>query len=365
MKKFHPSWVAAAATALLVACSGGGEGNQSARVEYGKMVTFGDSLSDVGSYNVGIVAYMGGGRYSINTGDAVNWTELLATTLGVDALCSAQTGLNTNQALVGFPPVPEVNHTGCYSYAQGGARVTNPIGPGNAALLALGDASGALGQLTKPVVEQISRHLAASGGSFASDDLVTVMAGGNDLFMQLAAFSAMVGAGVPVAQAQETVVTAMGTAGAELASYVKNDIVGKGATHVVVVNVPDAANAPAFLGETDTQALVTAMLATYNGQLAAGLAGTSDNVLLVDAYTVSQDQAAHPAQYGLTNVTTPACDLTDALAALPTSLVCTTDTLVAGVTETWQYADTVHPSPYGYKLLAQLVTAEMSKKGWL
>jgi phospholipase/lecithinase/hemolysin len=155
----------------------------------------------------------------------------------------------------------------------------------------------------------------------------------------------------------------MGQAGAELAAYVTTQIVANGATHVVVVNVPDAANAPAFLGSPDTQALVTAMLTTYNGQLAAGLAASSDKVLLVDAYTVSQDQAVHPTQYGLSNVTEPACDLEHM--PLATSLACTVDTLVTGVTETWQYADTVHPTPYGYKLLAQLVTAEMSKKGWL
>jgi outer membrane lipase/esterase len=365
MKKFHPSWVAAAATALLVACSGGGEGDQSPRVEYGKMVTFGDSLSDVGSYNVGVVAFMQGGRYTVNTGAAVNWTELLAATLGLEALCSAQTGLNTNQALVGFPPVPEVNHDECYSYAQGGARVTNPVGPGNAALLALGDASGALGQLTKPIVEQIGRHLAAVGGTFAEDDLVTVMAGGNDLFMQLAAFEAMVAGGMPVDQASEAVVTAMGQAGGELAAYVKTMIVDNGAKRVVVVNVPDAATAPAFLGSPETQALVTAMLTTFNGQLAAGLAGTEENVLQVDAYTNSQDQIANPAQYGLTNVTTPACDLEGALVSLPTTQVCSTGTLVAGAAETWQFADSVHPTPYGYKLLAQLVTDNMSKKGWL
>ena len=49
---------------------------------------------------------------------------------------------------LGFPPVPVVNHAEWYSFAQGGARVSNPMGPGNAALLALGDPSGALGQLT-------------------------------------------------------------------------------------------------------------------------------------------------------------------------------------------------------------------------
>lgn len=367
MKRFHPSWLAAASAALLVACSGGGDGDQSPRVAYGKMVTFGDSLSDVGSYNVGVVAAFGGGRYSINSGDPVNWTELLAATLGLDPLCAAQTGLNTNQVLVGFPPVPEVNHEGCYSYAQGGARVTNPVGPGNAALLTLGDPGGALGQLTKPIVEQIARHLAKPevGGRFAADDLVTVMAGGNDLFMNLATFEAMVGGGVPVDTATATAMAAMQQAGTELATYVKDQIVANGAQRVVVLNVPDASTAPAFLGSPEIQPMVLAMVQAFNASLAAGLNGTSDHVLLVDVFSGSKDQVSHPAQYGLTNVTTPACDLTGALAALPTSLVCTPRTLVSGAAETWAFADGVHPTPYGYKLMAQLVTAEMAKKGWL
>ena len=364
MKRFHPSWVAAAAAALLVACSGGGAGDQSPRVAYGKLVTFGDSLSDVGSYNVGVVAAMGGGRYSFNTGDSVNWTELLATTIGVDALCPAETGLNSAAELGG--PVPVVDHAGCYSYAQGGARVTDPVGPGNAALLALGDPSGALGQLTKPVVSQIAAHLAATGGTFASDDLVTVLAGANDVFMNLATFQTLVASGKSVQEATDIVVAAMTKAGTELAGYVKDQIVAKGATHVVVVNVPDITVTPAFLADdSDTKALVTGMTQAFNGALAAGLASNESTVLQVDLYTTSQDQSAHPTQYGLTNVTTPACDLAGALAQLPTSLVCTTDTLVEGVAETWAFADTVHPTPYGYKLIAQLVNIEMAKKGWL
>lgn len=363
MKRFHPSWVAAAAAALLVACSGGGAGDQSPRVAYGKLVTFGDSLSDVGSYNVGVVAAMGGGRYSVNTGDSVNWTELLATTIGVDALCPAETGLNSAAELGG--PVPVVDHAGCYSYAQGGARVTDPIGPGNAALLALGDPSGALGQLTKPVVEQISRHLTAVGGSFESNDLVTVMAGGNDMFMNLSTFDALVAGGMDATAATEQVVGAMGTAGAELAGYVKSQIVANGAKRVVVVNLPDVAVTPAFLTNTDAKPLIDLMSQAFNDALSKGLEGTEENVLLVNLYATSQDQSAHPTQYGLTNVTTPACDLTGALVQLPTSLVCTTDTLVEGVSETWAFADTVHPTPYGYKLIAQLVDIEMAKKGWL
>lgn len=367
MKRFHPSWVAAAAAALLVACSGGGAGDQSPRVAYGKMVTFGDSLSDVGSYSVGVVAAMGGGRYTVNSGDAVNWTERLAATLGLDALCAAQTGLNSAADLGGHQTITD--HATCFSYAQGGARVTNPIGPGNEILWTVyGDESGKLGQLTDPIVNQIARHLAKTevGGQFASDDLVTVMAGGNDLFMNLSAFESLVAGGMSVEEASATVVALMQTAGTELAGYVKDQIVAKGAARVVVVNLPDVSLTPAFLTESDdTRALVLGMVQTFNGALAAGLAGTDANVLQVDAYTVGQDQAANPAQYGLTNVTTPACDLEGALVSLPTSLVCSTDTLVSGAAETWEYADGVHPTPYGYQLLAQLVTAEMAKKGWL
>ena len=364
--KFHLSWVAAAAAALLVACSGGGAGDQSPRVEYTKLVTFGDSLSDVGSYGVGIVAAFGGGKYTINGSDeSLNWTELLATTIGVDPLCPAQTGLNSIAELGG--PVPVVNHDGCYSYAQGGARVTEPWGPGNINLLInFGDPNGALGQLTDPVKNQIQRHLDAVGGSFAAGDLVTVLAGGNDLFMNVAAYGSMLAGGVPEDQAHEAVVAAMELAGTELAGYVKDQIVAKGATRVVVVNVPNASKSPAFAG-TPTAALADELVTKYNAMLAAGLAGTGDHVLQVDAYTVSTDQANNPAQYGLTNVTTPACDLEVALADLPTSLVCTVDTLAVSVEQamTYEYADTVHPTPYGYKLLAQLVTQEMAKKGWL
>lgn len=375
MKKFHPSWAAAAAAALLVACSGGGDGDQSPRVEYGKLVTFGDSLSDVGSYNIapGIVAALHGGRYTINTGEASNWTELLATTLGVAPLCAAQRGLNTYEPALHFPPVPTEDFPECFSYAQGGARVTNPVGPGNIALLALGDPTGALGQLTKPIVEQINRHLTAVGGSFAADDLVTVMAGGNDLIMNDAQYKGMLALGYTEAQAAEAVKGLMTMAGTELAGYVKDSIVGKGAKRVVVVNLPDISNTPRYLnadadaGTPDddhvSKQLIQDMVVAFNTALATGLANTQANVLQIDAYNVGHDQTAHPAQYGLTNVTEPACDL--ATMPLPTALVCTVDTLVADATETWQYADEVHPSPYGYKLLAQLVTAEMSKKGWL
>ena len=364
MNKLRIGWLAAAAAAaVLAACGGGGDGDQTPRVAYTRMVSFGDSLSDVGSYAVGIVAAMGGGKYNVNGAEGLNWTEVLAAQAGVPKPCAAQTGLNSAPALGG--PVPVVDHAGCFGYAQGGARVTNPIGPGNAALLALGDASGALGQLTDPVINQINRHLAAAGGKFSAGDLVTFTAGGNDLFMNLAGLQAAIAAGADPAEATQAALTAMGVAGAEMAGYIKALLVAKGATHVVVVNVPDASLSPgAAAFDTATKALVQGMVQTFNGQLAAGLANVP-GVLVVDAFTALQQQIAAPGQFGVTNATTPACDLSGALASLPTSLVCTPATLIDGDVSHYYFADGNHPTPYGYRLLAQLVTDAMLKKGWL
>ncbi len=357
--KYTKSWgLSFVAALLLAACGGGGDGDQSPRVKYSAMVSFGDSLSDVGSYATATLkASTGGGKYTVNGTAGKNWTELIAAQIQTSAPCAAQTGLESSGPLAAFAEAT-ANHASCYGYAQGGARVTNPVGPGNTALIALGDTSGYLGQLTDPVVNQINRHLTAVGGTFSGTELVTVMAGGNDVFMNAAAVGA-------AQQTPTQAVTAMGVAGAELAGYINALIVANGAKHVVVVNLPDVSQTPStYAAEAvtpGTQALIQQMSITFNAQLKAGLASTS-GVLLVDAYTQGQDQVAHPAQYGLTNVTTPACALS---ATVFNSLVCSTATLISGDVSHYQFADTVHPTPYGYQLLAQFVAKRMTEAGWL
>jgi phospholipase/lecithinase/hemolysin len=171
------------ALAVLAGCGGNGAspGDQTLKVKFTQQVSFGDSLSDVGSYKVGTVAALGGGKFTIN-GDNTsinaaltgkNWTELMAAQFGLPAPCAAQTGLN-GDAAKGLK-VAVVTNANCYGYAQGGARVTNPVGPGNAAT------GSALGALTVPVVTQVANHLAASGGKFSGTEVVFVMAGANDL----------------------------------------------------------------------------------------------------------------------------------------------------------------------------------------
>ena len=406
------------AAAVVTGCGGNGStgGSQTLQLKFTSQVSFGDSLSDVGSYAVGTVKALGGGKYTVNdvgtdgTNASKNWTELMAAQFGLAAPCAAQTGLD-GLASQGFS-VPVTNHAGCTGYAMGGARVTNPVGPGNKLL---GGSNAVLGQLTVPVVTQIQNHLTAVGGSFSGKEIVFVMAGGNDALIGLAGLSAgataaataAVTAAVPgqiatdiaagtctptdaqatncqaaaVAKLTPTVgataagnyvqtnaplaVAAMGTAGTELATMIKAQIVGKGANYVTVVNLPDLSTTPYALSQTaSTQALVKSMVNTFNDQLKAGLT-SEPKVLLVDAYSVSRDQSTNPTPYGLTNTTTPACDLTPAKNALGVSLVCNKSNVIAGDVSHYMFADTVHPTPYANLLLARYVSEKMAEKGWL
>ena len=340
----------------LAGCGGGSDGNQKLRVSYSSLISFGDSLSDVGTYKVGTVAALGGGKYTVNSASDKNWTELIAAQLGLSAPCAAQTGLD-GDAMLGFS-VPVANFSNCFNYAQGGSRVTLPVGPANSllALLTPPDPSAALGQLTVPILDQITTHLAKVNGKFSGTELVTVMAGANDLFMYLGAIGPKF---LP-----EEAVYAMGEAGAEMASQIKTLIVANGAKSVVVLNIPDVKGTP-FGQSTSagTQGLIDLMVATFNTRLQAGLQGTS-GVLLIDAYTASKDQVTNPSRYGLTNTTSPACNLAKPGNPLGSSLVCNASNVNAGDVSRYLFADSVHLTPYGYQLMAQLVAKELVLAKW-
>lgn len=448
--------------AALAACGGSTGGDQKLGTKFSSQVSFGDSLSDVGTHAVGAIAAAGGGKYTINGNNiskapeltGKNWTELMAAQFGLPAPCAAQTGLD-GDASKGFS-VPVVNHANCFGYAQGGARVSNPVGPDHKLT------GSSVGQLTVPVTTQVANHLARSGGKFKGDEVVFVMAGGNDALMQLGQLSAgataagmaegakvgaatfantlvgllasgasdpagaaqaigvalmteaaraghtdasVVGAAVGAAavqpgnaavaspavygpmvvQAQTAATTAgnaagakagadyaaangpaavvaMATAGAELGALVKGQIVGKGANYVVVNNLPDLASSPSALGQSPaTQGLINAMVGAFNDQLKNAIAGEA-KVVYVDLFTISRDQAANPAAYGLSNTTTAACGPNLLGTA---SLACNGSNVIGGDVSHYMFADSVHPTPFEYWLIARYVALQMSVKGWL
>jgi len=381
--------IAATFAAVAVAgCGGGGNGagNQTPKIQFSSQVSFGDSLSDVGSYAVGGILVLGGGRYTVNSSLAngapapTNWTELMAAQLRQSAPCPAETGLDgiAISPQISFAVTPVMHTPGCTAYGQGGAMVTNLYGPGNSNTTANPvDGSAVLGQLTVPIVTQMTNHLAAHGGAYTGNEVVFVLAGGNDAIFQTALFLGTVQAGgASVAPAAGTAaVQALGLAGAQLAGYINQLVVAKGAKYVVVLNLPDLSTTP-FGNEVEallpgTQALVNTMVTTFNNQLQTGL--TSPNVLYVDVHTVSADQIANPAAYGLTNVTGTACNLnypanplaTQGSPNSGTSLVCNASNLNPGDISHYEFADQVHPTPYGNILLARYVASQMAIKGWL
>ena len=358
MRQFKFS-LAVLITMILVGCGGGG-GDAPAKPKFTSQVSFGDSLSDVGSYKVGTVAALGGGQFTINGTSPTNWTELTASKFGLVAPCAALTGLD-GSAAQGFSVMPPTTHAGCTGYAEGGARVTNPVGVGNKLT---GGAAATLGMLTTPVVTQIQNFLTSSGGSFNSDEIVFVMAGANDVFVQ----AASIGGGLPAASG----VTAVQTAASELATAVKTQIIAKGAKYVAVINVPDIASTPYVTSIADptiraqTGGLLDTLVKAFNAQLKTDLPDSA-YVLNVDAYAASKDEVANPGKYNLTNATGTACNLTQPSPnPLASSLVCKVANLNTGVTATDHYlfADTVHPTPYGHLLFATYVLQAMTNKGW-
>jgi phospholipase/lecithinase/hemolysin len=380
MHRLRSVLTALAAAALLAACGGSDDNTP----RFASVVSFGDSLSDAGTYKVGTIAQLGGGKFTVNGGDDNTWTQRLALALGAPAQCAARTGLLPNNPSVTGAPVQDV--AGCTNYAEGSSRITfEGSGPNGVALQqAFGEQN--LGFMADSMKEQFNRHLARNGGSYAGDELVTVNGGGNDLFMQLAALGAANGGG-PSAIATATVagwpqstidtvanggnaavnaaaaaaVAAMGQAGTELADYIKTLAVDKGATHVVVRNLGNVNLTP--FGRTldaGTQGLITNMTAAFDNNLKGGLASAA-GVIIFDDYAQTGRVAADPATGGYSNITDVACG-DNAFGG--SSIICNASNLVAGDTSKYAFADSVHPTPFASQQTANIVLDMMHSAGW-
>jgi phospholipase/lecithinase/hemolysin len=260
----------------------------------------------------------------------------------------------------------------------------------------------------------------AAAGSYTASDLVIIDGGGNDAADLVGAYlaikptnpatvagyqsllatlltpaqigAALQGGATTTAQIGATYMTALAD---KFYASIKATVLDKGATHVVVMNIPDITFTPRFqtvlnaaaqsvgggtAGATlraTLQSTFQGWMTAYNTELAAKLAN-DDRVIVVDFFKALQDQVATPAQFGLTNATTPACPVTGVGSdGLPTYTfpTCTAAALSAappaGATggadwwKTYGFSDGFHPTPYGHQLTQQLIAKSLAIKGWL
>ena len=396
--------VASAAFALLAACGGGGDDNNNASSSTPaggvklQVVSFGDSLSDVGTYAPVIQGSFGGGRFTTNPGEV--WTQKVAEYYG-DTLKPAYLG--------GFGK--PLAAAGGFGYAQGGSDVVNAQGKGWA--------PNNMAATTVPIVGQVQNYLSAHT-SFNANQLVLVNGGANDIFQfaentaNLTALGAalqtqfplLVQAGkLPNTQAgqvafivgylQQLSNPQVAQAASQLAAQVKT-IVNAGATHVVVSTVPDIGNTPlgvaANASTPGSAALLSGISAAYNylfvqNLTALGLLGTG-KVIVVDAFAWQDQQLPNYKALGFTvSNTGTACNLTAMQtnatayaranpsatngltpeqygAQFGSSLFCSPQTYtVAGADQTYMFADTVHPSSHMHALFAQYVQQQIAATG--
>jgi outer membrane lipase/esterase len=368
-RQWHFATLAAAAALFVAGCGGGSgiTGAQDAPVAK-RVVIFGDSLSDIGTYTpatslngLGTGAPFIGGKFTTNThtgytatnnsSTANTWGEWIAARLGV-SITPAEIGFATTR--IPCPAGASIGVNSCTGYAQGGSRVTDPNG-----------INKTNGFLTIPVAAQIASHntrtLTGFRTGFDSGDIVFVWAGHNDAFIQLGAVGAS--AITPAAA-----VANMQTAATELANLVKNEILAKGATRVAVLNLVDISSTPGYSGlPTANKALLTQLTAEFNTKLVADLAGTAARI--IDARALLARAIANPAAFGLANVTTQACDPAKTNGS---SLFCNATAgaafngLRAGASaSTWLFADDVHPTTGGHKVTADQVFPLLKTFGWI
>ncbi|MDE1179504.1 SGNH/GDSL hydrolase family protein [Paraburkholderia sp.] len=376
--------IACAAFALITACGGGSDNNNSSAnttpaggVKL-QVVSFGDSLSDVGTYSPVILTNFGGGKFTTNPGEI--WVQKVAEYYG---------GTVTPAYLGGFgQPLAAAGGLG---YAQGGARVNEPLGEGHADASV---ANAAYAQATTvPVLQQIQNYIDAHG-SFNSNQLVLINGGANDIFIQAQAISdAGTAAATAAAQGGADATTAANagiaasvaaipaasqaitTAATQFIGAVQN-LIAHGATHVVVMNIPDIVQSPLGVNSSASAKQVLGALTTgYNNALKQ-VFGSSSQVILIDAAQLEDDTLANYQALGFTvSNTGTACNLASMEAAaakygesdpsaFASSLFCSPETYtVAGADQTYMFADLVHPTTHLHALFAQYVEQKIAATG--
>lgn len=289
----------AALAALTLAASAALATTASAQ-SYGRLVVFGDSLSDNGNL------YLASGRtqppsppyFQGRFSNGPVFTELLGFTAA-----------NFNG------PV-----TGSINYAYGGSRTDNVVA-------------------FPPGMRQQLTTYTTAGGTFGSRDLVSVLGGANNIFQSLGAFAVL----PPAAQGNPTgFVTPTLTAAIADMNFLVDNIASRGAGTILVTNLPRLGTTPQFR-TTPLTALADFAGSTFNSGLQTALMSTAaarpgTNIILFDIAKVSDVLAANPGRFGLSDVTN----------------ACFNGVTVCSNPDSFLFFDGVHPTAAGHRLFAAL-----------
>jgi outer membrane lipase/esterase len=290
----------AAAAALAVAAVGAFASTASAQT-YGRLIVFGDSLSDNGNLYALTGQPTSPPYYQGRFSNGPVFTELL--------------GFNAGRYTAGAPV------TGSVNYAFGGARTDNAALP--------------------PGMRNQLLAYTGAGGTFGANDLVSVLGGANNIFQRLTAFSLLPPGSPELANPTGFVQPTAVSAAADI-NFIVNNVAAAGAGTVLVGNLPNLAVTPQFRG-TAAAPLADYAGTTFNGALLTGLFGTAaanpgSNIILMDLYKIGSTLAGSPGAFGLTNATNS----------------CFNGVTVCADPDTYLYWDGVHPTAAGHRLIAAL-----------
>ena len=173
----------------------------------------------------------------------------------------------------------------------------------------------------------------------------------------------------------------MKTAAQELANDIRTMILANGGKYVAVMTLSDIGDTP--LGNDPTQVppsakpVLTGLSQNFNLWLRDGLAGQP--VQIIDTFTIFKDAYNNPAKYGFveqhhaglrpdrrsTPITGGAVDRR-LLALLQRHAWRALQHPATGAdVTTWQFADSVHPTTGGHKVISDAFTAQLQAFGWI
>lgn len=378
MRMMRTGLAALASALVLAACGGGSSGGP----EFNKVVVFGDSLADVGTFGL---------KFTVQkAGDAKGypiWTQIVSDAVGVS-------GANQCNGYVatGAASFARNTNAACVNYAIGGGRiVTGAAQGGSASPLRVGTqmaAQEASGYDLKSLV------LIDGGGNDAAD-LVGAYLGASSGAAGVAAYQSFLGQQLSAATLTSLFASSGGAERAAAAymtaladtfyGQIRTQVLDKGARNVVIINAPDITLTPRFravLGGVSASAGATAAatlqggirawISAYNARLAE-LKGNDPRVVIIDFYGTFTQQVNSPASFGLTNSVDTACPVVGRdSSGLPTYDFpkCTDAALdaqtgkTAGWWKTYIFSDGFHPTPYGHQLMADSVVKAIRTAGW-